>query len=188
MNEISHYNLCKLTAEWQLKKWHIVLYEYQASSVGSEYPDVLCYKNGYTELFEIKMSRQDFLKDKDKECRNEKIIKYYPQHLWRHSGKLKEILYESADWKPTIKEFVKEHPHLGRRRYYVCPKGLIKKEEISNGFGLYYFNDGKFRKVKDSKQFKCNIYIELHMLAHAFRKHASGNGDNVLVNTYEIKW
>lgn len=187
MNDISHYDLCKLTAEWQLKKWHVVLYEYQ-SPMGQEFPDVLCYKDGRTELFEIKVSHQDFKKDQSKPCRNEKIIKYFPQYIWRNSGRVKEILWENSDWKPSIKEFIKQHPHLGRRRYYVCPKGLINKDEITNGFGLYYFNNGRFRIAKESKSFKCNIYDELSILGHAFRKYASGNGDNVLVNTYEIKW
>jgi len=184
---MNHYELSKKTAEWQLKKWHIVIYEYQHTTGGSEYPDVLCYKNGYTELFEIKVDRQDFKKDSGKECRNEYIIKYHPSYKYKRD-KLHKILYESAQWKPTVKELIKEHPHLGRRRYYVCPKDLIKPEEIKNGFGLYYFTGKGFRKKKESKQFKSNIYEELSILSHAFRKHASGNGHNVLVNTYDMKW
>lgn len=182
MEDIKHYELCKLTAEWQLKKHKIILWEYQNTAT-LEYPDVLCFKNGYTRLFEIKVSRQDFLKDFSKQCRVEKKLKYFP----RFDFKRRRVDWES--WiKPEMKEFYTQMPHLGRERYYVCPKGLIKKEEIKNGFGLYYWTGKGFRIQKKSESFKANIYEEMRIMEHAFRRyHSEGIERNIMINGYEPK-
>lgn len=176
---MTHYELCKLAAEWQLKKSMVVLYEYQSYATG-EFPDVLCFKNGYTRLYEIKVARQDFLKDSHKACRIKTRIKYFPQASWNKIGLLAGI-----DWKQYgLQEFYQEYPHLGRQRWYVCPSGLIAPEEIGNGWGLYWFKNGKFYEKKKSKSFKCNIYDELRILEHALRKYACEDNCNVLINKY----
>ena len=46
MQDITHFDLCKKTAEWQLPKSKIVLFEYQSYAT-DEFPDVLCFKDGY---------------------------------------------------------------------------------------------------------------------------------------------
>ena len=79
MREINHYELCKITAEWILKKSKVVLYEYQSFATG-EFPDVLSFQNGFTKLFEIKMDKQDFKKDQAKDCRISYKIKYFPTY------------------------------------------------------------------------------------------------------------
>lgn len=180
MDKISHYDLCKLTAEWIIKKSKVVLYEYQSYSTG-EFPDVLRFKDGYTWLYEIKVSRQDFKKDCEKNCRTKTRIKYFP-------GFTKKIIKErfNINWKEYgLEEFVYQAPHLGRSRFYVCPKELIQPDEIINGWGLYWFTGKQFKKKKDSKKFKANIYEEMRILEHAFRKYACGDGHNVLVNRYK---
>jgi len=101
------------------------------------------------------------------------------------SYKIKKLLWESSDWKPQIEEFIKQQPHLGRKRYYVCPKNLIDPDEIKNGFGLYYFTGEKFYLKKKSKSFKCDIYSELKLLSHAFRKYAHEGEKNILINRYD---
>lgn len=180
MEKISHYNLCKLTAEKFIKESKIVVYEYQSFATG-EFPDVLRFKGGYTFLYEIKVSKQDFLKDSAKECRIEKRIKYFPSFTRNRIGKINSI-----KWKEFgMEEFITQKPHLGRERFYVCPEGLILPEEISNGWGLYWYNGKTFRKKKDSKKFKANIYDEMRILEHAFRKYACGDGDNILINKYK---
>lgn len=176
---ITHYDLCKLTAERFLKEFHIVLFEYQ-SLASREFPDVLCYKNGYTELFEIKLTKQDFKKDIKKDCRREIAIKYMPHYFWC-GNRIKNIIFNDS----RIQEFIKEKSHLGRRRYYVCPWGLIQLEEIKNGWGLYWYRNNKFYKKKESKNFKCDIYAELSLLAHAMRKYASGFEENILIKKYK---
>jgi len=175
---MTHYDLCKLTAEWALKKSTIVLWEYQSYAT-DEFPDVLAFKNGYTTLFEIKMSKQDFDTDRDKKCRIEKKIKYIPG-LYRKANQ--PLLLK---WKKELQEFCQEAPHLGRKRYYVCPSGLIQPEEIESGWGLYWNKGNRFYLKKESKSFKCNIYDEIRILEHAFRKYYCGDGFNILVNSYK---
>lgn len=183
---ITHYELSKKTAEWQLKNWHVILYEYN-TTCHNELPDVLCYKDGFSVLYEIKITKEDFKKDSTKECRVEKVVKYFPQYrMMKRYNKVKKILWESADWKPQLKEFVKQTPHLGNKRYYVCPNGLIQPEEITNGFGLYYLRGARFYLQKPSANFKRDIFAEHKLITHAFRKYASGQKDNILINTYKL--
>jgi hypothetical protein len=178
--EISHFELCEKTAQWALKKAKVVLYEYQ-SFASYEFPDVLCFKDSTT-LYEIKVDHADFIRDRNKECR----IKYTMKYFGRFNFVKDKIKKACFDW-PELKELVQQFPHLGRHRYYVCLKGLIKPEEITNGFGLYYYSEGRFRKVKESKTFRNDIHTEMSLLTHAFRKHASGDGSNILINTYGQK-
>ena len=119
-DKLTHYELCEITAKRFLKESDIVLFEYQ-SQVSSEHPDVLCYNGGYTKLFEIKMDYQDFKKDKLKDCRTEYKVKYFGTFKY-YKNILKDVMFEH----PQLQEFIKEYPHLGRCRYYVCPKGLIQ--------------------------------------------------------------
>lgn len=173
----THFELSQITAQWTLNKFKpwVVLYEYQSFASG-EFPDVLVYRGSGTILFEIKVSRSDFLRDSEKEARKK--------------------------WKPKIKGFwntvtdaliVKtlppelyyiEHPHLGVQRFYVCPKGLLNPEEIPEGWGLYWW-DGKFRKKKDSGNWRADVHSERNLAAHALRRYASGDSTGILVNTYE---
>jgi hypothetical protein len=175
---MTHYELCKITAERFINDSTITLYEYQSYATG-EFPDVLCFKDVKTTLFEIKVDYQDFKNDVKKECRIEKRIKYglhyYKNQFDRYKLQLK---------KQGMEDLILEAPHLGWKRYYVCPKGLIQPEEISNGWGLYWYN-GRFFKKKESKTFKNNIYDEMRILAHAFRKYACESNCNVLVNKYK---
>lgn len=40
---------------------------------------------------------------------------------------------------------------MGDYRYYCCPKGMIRSDEITNGWGLLWiYQNGKVRKVKES--------------------------------------
>jgi hypothetical protein len=83
-----------------------------------------------------------------------------------------------------LQEFIKQAPHLGRQRYYVCPKELIQPEEINNGWGLYWYN-GKFSKKKESKNFKHDMFAEMNIISHAFRKYGNGNSENIIIRKYE---
>lgn len=59
---------------------------------------------------------------------------------------------------------------LGDYRYYICPKGLIKPEEIPLGWGLLHISGKKIYTIKTSmpfdKSFKANE-AEMHMLTNA---------------------
>lgn len=77
-----------------------------------------------------------------------------------------------------------EKPHLGNKRYYVCEKGLILPKEIPNGWGLYWYNNGRFCLKKESGKFKVNMYDERNIAVHAIKKIANGNSSNIIVNDY----
>lgn len=182
---ISHYDLCKLTAKRFLMESEIVLYEYQSWACG-EFPDVLCFNGWVTKLFEIKIDYQDFKKDKLKDCRREIDIKCWPSFRFKYYGKqVKSIIFDDS----RMDELIKEAPHLGRQRYYVCPKDLIQPEETGD-WGLYWYYNNKFYKRKKSKQFKNAIHQEMNILSHAFRKYANNgyknisNTDNILIKEY----
>lgn len=172
---MTHFDLCKSTAEWAMKKFNgrVCLYEYQSYATG-EFPDVLLFDN-FTTLFEIKMSRADFLNDAKKDSR----IKYKNRWRWERHGDR----HKFRTLAPEL--YYVEKPHLGLYRYYVCPKGVIQPEEVPSGWGLYWVNDGKYYKKVYSGRFKRDIHSELNILAHAFRKYANNSEDvNVLVQKY----
>lgn len=61
---------------------------------------------------------------------------------------------------------------MGDSRYYCCPKGLIKPEELPVYWGLLYvYPDGKVRKQRESVgRFKKNIDAEHHLLFYYARR------------------
>lgn len=179
--EITHYDLCKITAERFSKDSEITLFEYQSYAT-SEFPDVLCFCGGYSTLFEIKINYNDFKKDFEKDCRIKYRIKYGIHPEWTDSKykKLKRYTWKSYG----MEEFIREAPHLGRQRYYVCPSGLVQAEEIDEKWGLYWYKNNRFYKKKESSIFRNDMYAEMRLLEHAFRKYASGLNHNILIKKY----
>ncbi len=172
---MTHTELCKLTAERFIKNSgnNIAIYEYQ-SYVSGEHPDVLIYGNT-TILFEIKISRSDFLSDKQKDARKKYKTRSYIHR--NHAGK-----YEVRLYTPELRW--NEKPHLGLRRYYVCEYGLIHPDEVER-WGLYWYTGGRFYKKKESDKFVRNIHAENRLLSHAFRKYANTPNDpNIIVKPY----
>ena len=179
---MTHADLCKATAERFARDSWLALWEYQSFASG-EFPDVLLFGNGSTTLFEIKMSRADFLADAKKEARRK----------WKPRG---YVRYET-DWqtqKPLLlwiaqspELYYIQAPHLGARRFFVCEAGLIKPEELPAGWGLYWFKDGRFFKKRDSGKFRPDVHTERNIVAHAFRRYASGDPTGIIVNTYTMR-
>jgi hypothetical protein len=175
---MTHFELCKITAERFIKESEIALYEYQNFATG-EFPDVICFNGAYSKLFEIKVDYQDFKKDNLKDCRREYDVKYFGTFKY-YKNILKGVMFEH----PELQEFIKQAPHFGRQRYYVCPKALIQPEEISNGWGLYWY-DRKFSKKKESKNFKHDMFAEMNIMSHAFRKYGNGHSENIIIRKYK---
>jgi hypothetical protein len=172
--QANHYELCRMTAEW-IKNADVVLYEYNMMG-STEMPDVLCYKGGYTELYEIKVSVADFRVDGCKECRVKYKTEYWPS--WKHvNGKQK------PNYTYQTRSINIEKPHLGKKRFYVCPAGMIQPEEVER-WGLYWVKNGRFYKKKESEIFVRNIFLELTLLSHALRKYAAGIDKNILIKPY----
>lgn len=135
---MTHKELCKLTAERFVKTMAI----YESTCSMREKPDVLNFTaNAATELYEIKMSRADFLRDKDK--------------------------------------FARDYALFGDKRYYVCYGDFIKPEELPEGWGLYWYINGKFHLKRESedaayredyqhfaRRQKCNSILLINALAY----------------------
>jgi len=68
---------------------------------------------------------------------------------WGHSV-LIEVKVSRSDFLCDKKKTFRKHPEkgMGSERFYMCPSGLIKKEELPLGWGLIYVNpDGKAKVV-----------------------------------------
>lgn len=84
-------------------------------------------KSGMLHEFEVKISRSDFLNDKNK--RKKYVAKF------------------DMYGKPTGHE-----ERCPNYFFYVCPVGLIKESEIPVFSGLYYYSDGAISLVRNAKK------------------------------------
>ena len=135
---MTHKVLCYETA----KRFVSALAIYESTCSMREKPDVLNFtSNAKTEMYEITMTRSDFLRDKDKFARNYALF--------------------------------------GDKRYYVCYGDFIKLEDLPEGWGLYWYINGKFYLKRESKDFaffedyehlarrqKCNSIILVNSFAY----------------------
>ena len=176
---MTHAELCKITAKRFTKK--IALYEYK-SSASFEEPDALVFDMGRTTLYEIKMSREDFKADFKKECRKKYKISYWaqPEHIKDEIMKRAYIRFRASN--PEL--YLKQAPHLGNERYFVCESELLQPDEMPEGWGLYWYKNGRFYNKKDSANFRANLRTENDLLIHALRRYASGDETGIIVNKY----
>lgn len=177
---MTHAELCLKTAKRFVDK--MALYEYKAQ-ICAEEPDVLVYGFTHTVLYEIKMSRSDYLADRKKECRKkyETNIGFVLKNA-KTAPEVKRAYFRITQWHPEL--FLKQSPHLGNYRYFVCEHGLINPDELPEGWGLYWFKGGKFYEKKGSAKFRSNLKVENNLAVHAMRRFASGDKTGILVNTY----
>lgn len=60
---------------------------------------------------------------------------------------------------------------MGDYRYYCCPKGMIDKKELPEGWGLLYlYPNGRVREISDSRLFEKNMKAEHHLLYYYARR------------------
>lgn len=176
---INHFDLCKKTAEWAIKYNHVVLFDYQSYSTG-EFPDCLAFDGAFSSLYEIKVSRADFLGDAKKECRQRTIKILERSYFWEVKPTAKASDFYSR-YQVIARD--QEKPHLGLRRYYVCPPKLILPEE-TGAWGLIWVAGNRFYTKKKSLKFKNSYHSERAILVHALRKQKNTNNDRVLVKPY----
>ncbi len=102
----THRELVEIAYKWVLKNASCgVAFKELYTGSTDEIPDVIGFGSwGHSVLVEVKVSRSDFLCDKNKSFRK----------------------------NPQL--------GMGTRRYYCCPSGLIKKEDLPEGWGLVYVN------------------------------------------------
>lgn len=91
---------------------------------------------------------------------------------WGYSVLL-ECKISRADFLSDRKKIFRAQPDqgMGTKRYFCCPTGLIKKEELQNGWGLIYIGEkGNAIKVKESENFDKNIHAEHGLMYSALRR------------------
>lgn len=60
---------------------------------------------------------------------------------------------------------------MGDYRYYCCPKGMIKKEELPEGWGLLYvYPSGHVRQIVESQWHDKNLKAEHYLLFYYARR------------------
>jgi hypothetical protein len=199
--KITHTDLCIATAK-RFINW-VALYEYQSFASFTEQPDVLILNEGSSVLFEIKISFTDFMADQHKACRK----KYRCQYWLSRSSYLVDIEENGIPIMPPyryeqnknavgkllftlesghIEAVLVEKEHLGNKRYYVCPWGIIPIDKLPEGWGLYYYRNGKFFLKKKSEEFRSNLRKENSLALHALRRYASGDSKGIMVKTYRF--
>ena len=176
---ITHTDLCVITAKRFIDK--VALYEYK-STASSEEPDVLIFGLYGTSLYEIKTSRSDFLADSKKKCRRK-----YKSFSWVNIEKINDPVIKRAyvrirQGRPEL--FLQQAPHLGNKRYFVCEPDIIRVSDLPEGWGLYWYKNGKFYRKRESTQFRADLKKENALIVHAMRRYASGDDTGILINTY----
>lgn len=104
-----------------------------------------------------------------------------------------EVKVSRGDFLSDKKKPFRQHPQLGvgRNRYYCCPTGLIKKEELPEGWGLIYIDEAGRVKMeykplvkmdigygsyRSEYRFPCNREAEVSIMYSALRRlHITGH-------------
>ena len=82
---------------------------------------------------------------------------------WNYwSTVLIEVKVSRSDFIADSKKYFRQYPNegMGDYRYYCCPEGLIKPEELPDNWGLLYENDGVIRLIKKASYQKANHLSE----------------------------
>jgi hypothetical protein len=118
MFTFTHKQIVEIAYKWLLKNGGVGVAFKELKSCADEIPDVIGFDSYQSILIECKVSRSDFLQDKNKP----------------HRAK-----------------------GMGNWKYFCCPKGLIKKEELPDKWGLIYVDEqGKARIEYDCRKKKIN--------------------------------
>ena len=71
-----------------------------------------------------------------------------------------------ADHKKWIRQegYAQDRNKIGNYRYYLCPKGVIKEEELPENWGLLVWDGKKIHKVKQAVRVDTYAHGELLMI------------------------
>lgn len=110
---MTHKYLIEVAYKWVLKRGSCGVAFKELKTANIEIPDVIGFGSGFSVVIECKVSRSDFLKDKNKPHRQK---------------------------------------GMGTFRYFCCPIGLIKVEELPEKWGLIYVQpNGDCKLAKNPK-------------------------------------
>lgn len=134
---ISHSDLCQIATQWLYGSGRCKFVVKEATMAFGEQPDAIGWRGGYdTTLVECKAYRSDFLADKRKSFRSD---------------------------NPEAREIERG---MGRFRYYLCPAGLISRDELPPRWGLVYvYPSGTVRRVVEAQAWERE---ERNVLAEVF--------------------
>lgn len=147
VNKAMTHSECVAEAAYHLsKRCKVVLPEFY--SFNKELPDVIGFNRGMITDTEGNWKRREY-------------------------SELIEVKVSRGDFLSDKKKSFRDRPHegMGDLRYYFCPKGLIKPEEVPEGWGLIYlYPSGAVRKVKGSKVHHKDLMCEFHLLYYYARR------------------
>lgn len=97
---------------------------------------------------------------------------------------LVECKASRSDFLSDCKKPFRQNPAqgMGALRFYLCPKGLIKPEEVPEYWGLIYTDGVNYKTIKKAEKQKRSEKNEMSIMYSALRRMA---GHNVLNKVYE---
>lgn len=126
-------------------------------------------------------------------CINEEIPDVIGFGSWSHSILIECKVSRSDFLSDKFKSFrLDPSSGMGKHRAYCCEDGLIKPDELPEGWGLLYVKDGKARikvpmyrgncKIHDSVRVQ-NLQAEMNMMYSALRRlHLRGRMEEIYDN------
>ena len=89
-----------------------------------------------------------------------------------HHSVLIEVKVSRNDFFNDSKKMFRQYEDmgLGQLRYYCCPEGLIKLEELPNKWGLLYYSGKKIQLIKNAELQEADIKSERVILLSVIRR------------------
>ena len=83
-----------------------------------------------------------------------------------------EVKTSHQDFLADKKKFSRKNSDyaMGDFRYYLCPEGIIKPEELPSNWGLLYYCKGKIKKIVQATQQKSDKIWDLMLLSSILRR------------------
>lgn len=103
----------------------------------------------------------------EKNCDYHGIADVWGIDFQTHYTKIIEVKISRADFhSDKHKRYRTANFPPAEEVYYLCPKGLISKDEVPKEYGLlwYYENSGRLRNIKKAPHLKVTIGVKLKIL------------------------
>lgn len=141
---MTHKELVEASYKWVLKNASCGIAFKELKTLAWEIPDVIGFGSGnHSVIVECKVSRSDFLSDKNKPFRA----------------------------NPQL--------GMGTHRFYCCPTGLIKPEELPEGWGLIYVDEKLKARISHNP-----LVTYTHEMGHEYKsryEHQKNSGSEYQV-------